>query len=62
MSAFTKTEEIYIEHEVQLRVHDEKFTLLEKRLDKIDHKVNFIIGVALSAIIIPVALHYFNLI
>lgn len=46
MSLFTKAEEGYIEHEVQLRLHDHKFQLfeqslinLDQRLDKLDSKL-----------------------
>jgi hypothetical protein len=69
MSAFTKPEEHYIEHEVKLRVHDAlfqhidyKFDKLEKKVDKIDGKFNWIIGLLITAIIIPIILHRYNLI
>lgn len=54
--------EHYIEHEVQLRVHNEKFTQMEKRMDRIDNKLNWMIGLILSSIVVPVVLHWFNLI
>jgi len=58
MSSFTKSEENYIAHEVQLRVHDEKFKSIEKRFDHLDHKLNVIIGMVISGILIPVGLHF----
>lgn len=61
MAHFTKTEENYIDHEVQLRLHDEKFKIIEKRFDHLDNKLNLIIGIVLGSIIIPVALHFLKL-
>lgn len=64
-----KENENYIEHEVKLRVHDAlfnhidyKFTNLEKRMDKLDGKFNWMIGFIISGIIIPIILHKYNLI
>lgn len=62
MTAFTKTEENYISHEVQVRLHDEKFKIIEKKFDHVDNKLNLIIGIVLSSIILPVALHVLKLI
>jgi uncharacterized membrane protein len=62
MSTFTKAEENYIHHEVQIRLHDEKFQIIEKKFDHLDHKLNLIIGIALGSLIIPVALHFRKLI
>lgn len=44
------TEEQYIEHEVKLRVQEEKFKALQGKL-------NLIIGTALTGVIIPIVLH-----
>jgi len=52
--------EKFIEHEVELRVHDEKFKILEKTLDKLDHKINFNTGIIITSIILPVILHRFG--
>ena len=49
------TKEEYIEHEVKLRVHDYKFKHL-------DYKLNFIIALGISGIVIPVLLHWAKLI
>lgn len=54
--------EQYIEHEVRLRVHNAKFLHLEKRMDRIDSKLNLMIGLIVSSIVVPVALNWFNLI
>lgn len=73
MAAFSKSEENYIEHEVKLRLHgekfklndkkyDEKFLSIEKRFDHMDNKLNLIIGIVLSSVIIPVVLHFFGLV
>lgn len=62
MSTLTKSEENYIAHEVQLRVHDEKFKAIEKRFDHLDNKLNLIIGIILGSVIIPVCLHLLKLI
>jgi hypothetical protein len=62
MSSFTKTEENYIAHEVQIRVHDEKFKAIEKRFDHLDNKLNLIIGIVIGSVVIPVALHFLKLI
>lgn len=50
-----KSNEQYIEHEVKLRLHDHQFKLLESKL-------NFIIGVGISGLILPIILHSFKLI
>ncbi len=62
MTSFTKETEHYIEHEVQIRLHDEKFKLMEKKFDHLDNKLNVIIGIILSSIIIPVGLHWLKFI
>lgn len=62
MTSFSKSEENYIAHEVQLRVHDEKFKAIEKRFDHLDNKLNWIIGIILTSVIIPIALHFLKLI
>ncbi len=62
MTAFTKPEENFIAHEVQLRVHDEKFKTIEKRFDHLDNKLNVIIGIVISGVLLPVGLHFLKLI
>jgi hypothetical protein len=39
MDAFTKTQENYIEHEVQLRVHGKQFKSLEDAINRLDNKI-----------------------
>ena len=62
MANLSKSEENYIEHEVQLRVHEEKFKVIEKRFDHLDNKLNLIIGIVLGSVVIPVVLHLFGLV
>ena len=40
----------YQEHEIQLRIHDEKINSMQSKL-------NFLIGTGLTGVIIPVVLH-----
>ena len=72
MSTLTKSEVNYIEHEVQLRLHteqfklndkkyEEKFSSIDKRFDHLDNKLNWIIGIVLGSVFIPVALHFLKL-
>jgi hypothetical protein len=44
------TTEQYIEHEVKLRVHDERFKSM-------DAKLNWIITLVVSGLILPIILH-----
>ena len=62
MTDFTKAEENFIAHEVKIRLHDEKFTLIEKRFDHLDNKLNLIIGIVIGGVLIPVGLHFLKLI
>lgn len=70
---FNTETENYIEHEVRLRTHEEKFKLIDKRFDKVDLDMRVIrndlskvlvlmkiSGAALSLIAIPILLHYFG--
>jgi hypothetical protein len=62
MATFTKDQEHYIEHEVKLRLNDEKFKSIDKRFDHLDNKLNVIIGIVISGIVLPVGLHLLKLI
>lgn len=73
MTSFSKSEENFIEHEVQLRLHseqfkindkryEEKFSGIDKRFDHLDNKLNVIIGIVISGILLPVGLHFLKLI
>lgn len=62
MTTFTKAEESFIEHEVKIRLHDEKFNIIEKKFDHLDNKLNLIIGIILSSVLLPVGLHFLKLI
>ena len=54
--------ETYIEHEVKLRLHDEKFVLMRADIHRVDTKLNSVIVLVISGIIIPVLLHWAKLI
>ena len=54
--------EQYIEHEVKLRVHEHQFKDNNYRFKRLESKLNFIIGIGLSSIILPVILHYLGLV
>jgi hypothetical protein len=73
MNAFTKTEESYIEHEVQIRVHDEKFQIIERDFDdvktsmrhldsKFDTQFKWIVGMFVSSVILPVVFHFIKVV
>jgi hypothetical protein len=58
----------YTEHEIKLRVFDDKFTVLEekfnRRMDSLNSKINIMIGIwgaLFTSAIIPVLLHHYNL-
>ena len=48
------SKEEYIEHEVKLRLHDHKFKLL-------DNKLNFILGLIITNLILPTVLKHFGM-
>lgn len=54
--------EQYIEHEVKLRVHEHQLKTNGDRFKCLEGKLNFIIGIGLSSIILPVILHYLGLV
>jgi hypothetical protein len=56
------TAEQYIEHEVKIRMQDLKFGVLEESMKRMDAKINWLIGIVLTGIIIPVVLHSFELV
>lgn len=67
MAEFTKTEENYIEHEVQLRLHDNKFQNLDKAIDRLDaaikhldNKFMLMFSIVLVSIWLPAILHYLH--
>ena len=59
MKGNTKTTEVtheqYIEHEVKLRIHGERFRILE-------NKLNLLISLVLSGWILPMMLHSLKLV
>lgn len=69
MTTLTKEQEQYIEQEVKIRLHDEKFQIIERDFDdmktsmrhldsKFDSQFKWIIGMFVSSIILPVVLHF----
>jgi len=69
MTTLTKEQEQYIEQEIKIRVHDEKFQIIERdfnevkstmrHLDgKFDAQFKWIIGMFASSIVVPVVLHF----
>lgn len=60
------TSEQYIEHEVKLRVmqevNDKRFQSLEDVVKHIDNKFNWIVGLFISSILLPVVLHMAGLV
>lgn len=56
------TSEQYIEHEVKIRIQEHKFSILEETIKKLDGKINWLIGIVLTGIVIPVVLHFFELV
>lgn len=61
-------QEQYIEHEVKLRTHDAlfnhidyKFQTLEKKVDKLESRINWVVSLIVISIIIPIVLHHFHL-
>ncbi len=61
MSTFTKTEENYIEHEVQLRVHSEKFNRIDNDIRGIKALLFSILGIGVTSIVVPILLHVYRL-
>jgi hypothetical protein len=61
-------DDTYAEHEIKLRVFDDKFNILEekfnRRMDGLNSKINIMIGIwgaLFTSAIIPVLLHHYNL-
>jgi hypothetical protein len=58
----TVNTEQYIEHEVKLRVHEERFGVHHERFCKLESKLNWIITLLVSGMLLPVVLHYLRLV
>lgn len=58
----TMTTEQYIEHEVKLRVHDERFGVHSERFGRLEAKLNWIITLLVSGMLLPIVLHLLKLI
>ena len=66
---FTKETEQYIEHEVQLRLHSEKFQHLDKAIERLDsnikhldNKFMLMFSIVLGSIWLPAILHYLHIV
>ncbi len=55
-------QEQYIEHEVKIRVHDERFGLHNERFGRLETKLNWIITLLISGMLLPIVLHLLKLI
>ena len=62
------TDDQYTEHEVKLRVFEDRFNVIEEKftraLEQLNSKFNIIIGIwgaLFTSAIIPVILHHYNL-
>lgn len=49
------TDQQYIEHEVKLRVHDERFKIIESKL-------NWLMTLVVSGMVLPIVLHIMKLV
>ncbi len=56
------TTEQYIEHEVKLRVNDEKFLFMRQEFSRMENKLNWLIGLVVSGFLIPMILHVLKLV
>ena len=56
------TEEKYVDHEVRIRIQEKNSIDLKDSIKHIDNKFNWMIGLIISGIIIPIILHKYNLI
>lgn len=59
-------EQQYIEHEVRLRVmkevNDEKFSAVGEKFSRLESKLNWLITLVVSGIVIPIVLHFLKLV
>ena len=61
MATYSKTEENFIDHEVQLRLHDEKFKRVDNDIRGIKRLLISILGIGVTSIILPILLHVYKL-
>jgi hypothetical protein len=54
-------DEQYIEHEVQLRVHDERFKVQDERFVRLESKMNWLISLVIGGWLVPIGLHFMKL-
>ncbi len=58
----TKVPEFYLDHEVRLRVHDERFKQMESIVKETQYLTRALLGTAITAIVLPIVLHHYGLI
>jgi hypothetical protein len=56
------TNEQYIEHEVKIRVHEERFGVNHERFCKLESKLNWIISLLVGGMMLPIFLHVLKLV
>ncbi len=61
MTSFTKSEENYIAHEVEIRLHSEQFKRIDNDIKGIKTLLFSIIGIGVTSIILPILLHVYRL-
>ena len=59
--SLTVEQEQYIEHEVKLRCHDEKFKRVDYDIKGLRTLLFSILGLGVTSIIVPIILHVFKL-
>jgi hypothetical protein len=55
------TTDEYIDHEVRLRLHEERFKINDDRFKIMESKLNWIISLIVSGMILPLFLHFVRL-
>lgn len=59
-------EQQYIEHEVRLRVmkevNDERFSAVGEKFSHLESKLNWLITLVVSGIVLPIVLHFLKLV
>lgn len=61
MTNLTKSEENYIKHEVEIRLHDARITGADRGIKELKRLLFIILGIGITSIIVPIVLHAYNL-
>lgn len=51
-----------IEHEIKIRVIDERFNDIEDLINKVNNKINRLIQYVICSLIMPIILHFYKII